>query len=78
MRDSGIDGRLGAPHGEPRSERSLVREETLDLMLNADRALHDEVGRPEEGPAAHTVPEMALSSPREQAAMPIDLSNVDE
>ena len=53
-----------------------TREEVVRALLHSDRAQHDELGRtrsPElsEDPAYH-------SSPREQAAAPIDLHNVDE
>jgi hypothetical protein len=50
-----------------------TREEVVRALLHSDRAQHDELGRTEmiDDPPYH-------SSPREQAAAPIDLHNVDE
>lgn len=53
-----------------------TREEIVLALLHADRAQHDELGRTwsmetSEDAEYH-------SSPREQAAAPIDLNNVDE
>ena len=52
-----------------------TREEVVRALLHADRAQHDELGRTRSvefgDPPNH-------SSPREQAAAPIDLHNVDE
>jgi len=52
-----------------------VRDEVVRALLHSDRAQHDELGR--------TMLEVTgdspyHSSPREQAAAPIDLHNVDE
>jgi hypothetical protein len=47
----------------------------LQALLHADRAHHDELGRTE---SEHTLEDPSESSPREQGAAPIDLSNVDE
>jgi hypothetical protein len=53
-----------------------MREEVVRALLHSDRAQHDELGRTlsldaNGDPESH-------SSPREQAAAPIDLHNVDE
>ena len=53
-----------------------TREEIVRALLHSDRAQHDELGRTHSmdfngDPPSH-------SSPREQAAAPIDLNNVDE
>lgn len=53
-----------------------TRDEVLRALLQPDRAQHDELGRTlsldmDGDPESH-------SSPREQAAAPIDLQNVDE
>ena len=53
-----------------------TREEIVRALLHSDRAQHDELGRTwsvetSEDSEYH-------SSPREQAAAPIDLHNVDE
>jgi hypothetical protein len=53
-----------------------TREEVVRALLQPDRAQHDELGRTRSqemsgDPDYH-------SSPREQAAAPIDLHNVDE
>lgn len=52
-----------------------LREEVVRALLHSDRAQHDELGRTRsmEMEDAHS-----CSSPREQAAAPIDLNNVDE
>jgi hypothetical protein len=53
-----------------------TRDEVIRALLHADRAQHDELGRTlsldMNGDAEFH------SSPREQAAAPIDLHNVDE
>ena len=54
-----------------------TRDEVVRALLQPDRAQHDELGRTlslylnDDGGESH-------SSPREQAAAPIDLHNVDE
>lgn len=53
-----------------------TREEVVRALLHSDRAQHDELGRTlsfgmDDDGESH-------SSPREQAAAPIDLHNVDE
>ena len=65
------------PKFDVRSDRpETTREEVVRALLHSDRAQHDELGRTlsfdmnDEG-ESH-------SSPREQAAAPIDLHNVDE
>jgi len=65
------------PKFDTRSERpDATRDEVVRALLQPDRAQHDELGRTlsfdmnDEG-ESH-------SSPREQAAAPIDLHNVDE
>jgi hypothetical protein len=53
-----------------------TREEIVRALLHSDRAQHDELGRTQSmemsGDSEYR------SSPREQAAAPIDLNNVDE
>jgi hypothetical protein len=53
-----------------------VREEVLQALLHTDRAHHDELGRTEQD--AILDDSGYESSPREQAAAPINLHNVDE
>ncbi|HET9362738.1 MAG TPA: hypothetical protein VFO58_23470 [Vicinamibacterales bacterium] len=57
-----------------------TREEILDALLHSDRAQHDELGRTWDVQGSHEPgsEEWSPSSPREQAAAPIDLHNVDE
>jgi hypothetical protein len=68
--------RLTSQRGRP----DATREEVLDALLHSDRAQHDELGRTWDVQRAHEVgaEEWSASSPREQAAAPIDLHNVDE
>jgi hypothetical protein len=54
-----------------------TREEVVRALLHADRAQHDELGRTRSIETEWGDPE-SHSSPREQAAAPIDLHNVDE
>lgn len=56
--------------------QDTTRDEVVRALLHSDRAQHDELGRTlsldiNGDPESH-------SSPREQAAAPIDLHNVDE
>ena len=51
-----------------------TREETVRALLHSDRAQYDELGRT----LSLDVDSPSSSSPREQAAAPIDLHNVDE
>jgi hypothetical protein len=53
-----------------------TREEVIRALLHADRSQHDELGRTRSTEFAGDPP--YHSSPREQAAAPIDLHNVDE
>jgi hypothetical protein len=53
-----------------------TREEVVRALLHSDRAQHDELGRTP--PIEVTDDSPYYSSPREQAAAPIDLHNVDE
>ena len=60
----------------PSDRPDTTREEVVRALLHADRSQHDELGRSRSEdfigePQYH-------SSPREQAAAPIDLNNVDE
>lgn len=59
---------------------NATREEILDALLHSDRAQHDELGRTWDVQGSHEpgAEEWSQSSPREQAAAPIDLHNVDE
>jgi hypothetical protein len=68
--------RLTSHAGPP----DATREEVLDALLHSDRAQHDELGRTWDVQGTHEVgaEEWSQSSPREQAAAPIDLHNVDE
>ena len=50
-----------------------TREEVVRALLHSDRAQHDELGR-----TLSLDIDESHSSPREQAAAPIDLHNVDE
>ena len=54
----------------------VTREEVVSALLHSDRAQHDELGRTwsmeMDGEREYE------SSPREQAAAPIDMNNVDE
>ena len=66
------------PKFDTRSHRpDTTRDEVVRALLQPDRAQHDELGRTlsvdmnGEDAESH-------SSPREQAAAPIDLQNVDE
>ena len=52
-----------------------TREEVVRALLHADRAQHDELGRTR---SMEMGDPDSYSSPREQAAAPIDLHNVDE
>ena len=53
-----------------------TREEVVRALLHADRSHHDELGRT---PSIDMDGDQDYhSSPREQAAAPIDLNNVDE
>jgi hypothetical protein len=53
-----------------------TREEVVRALLHSDRAQHDELGRtPSTDMSGDS---LYHSSPREQAAAPIDLHNVDE
>ena len=53
-----------------------TREEVVRALLHSDRAQHDELGRTPSSEVSGEPP--SYSSPREQAAAPIDLHNVDE
>jgi hypothetical protein len=53
-----------------------TREEVVRALLHADRAQHDELGRTRSMEMSGE--QTYHSSPREQAAAPIDLNNVDE
>jgi hypothetical protein len=53
-----------------------ARDEVVQALLHTDRAHHDELGRTEQDMIPDDSP--YESSPREQAAAPIDLQNVDE
>ena len=52
-----------------------TREEVVRALLHSDRAQHDELGRTR---SMEIGDPPSYSSPREQAAAPIDLNNVDE
>jgi hypothetical protein len=52
-----------------------TREEVVRALLHSDRAEHDELGRTR---SMDAMGDSTYSSPREQAAAPIDLHNVDE
>jgi hypothetical protein len=54
------------------------REEILRALLHPDRAQHDELGHMDELADEVEGHESKRSSPREQAAGPLDLTNVDE
>ena len=53
-----------------------TREEIVRALLHSDRAQHDELGRTRSPEVSEDA--SSHSSPREQAAAPIDLHNVDE
>jgi hypothetical protein len=53
-----------------------TRDEVVHALLHADRSHHDELGRTRSTEINAEAP--YHSSPREQAAAPIDLHNVDE
>jgi len=53
-----------------------TRDEVVRALLHSDRAHHDELGRTRS--MQTTEARQYHSSPREQAAAPIDLHNVDE
>jgi hypothetical protein len=53
-----------------------TREEIVRALLHSDRAQHDELGRTWSTETSED--SEYYSSPREQAAAPIDLHNVDE
>jgi hypothetical protein len=66
------------PKFTSRPDRSdLTRDEVVGALLHADRSQHDELGRTRSLEFSDEEPEYH-SSPREQAAAPIDLHNVDE
>lgn len=54
----------------------VTREEVVHALLHADRSHHDELGRTRS--IDMDADQGYHSSPREQAAAPIDLHNVDE
>ena len=60
----------------PPDRLDAIREEILDALLHADRSHHDELGRTGVTEVIGEPP--SHSSPREQAAAPIDLHNIDE
>ena len=65
------------PKFTPQPDRpDTTREEVVRALLHSDRAQHDELGRTPSIEASGDPP--YHSSPREQAAAPIDLHNVDE
>ena len=62
----------------PRTETEAIEEEVFDSSLHTDRAHHDELGRTAEPAERDESPTEAPPSPREQAAIPIDVTNIDE
>jgi hypothetical protein len=73
-----LDWRAAVPRFRTSIDRpDPTRDEVIAALLHADRAQHDELGRTRsfevmgEPPSPH-------ASPREQAAAPIDLHDVDE
>ena len=56
--------------------QDTTREEVVYALLHSDRAQYDELGRTLSLDVSGDEP--SHSSPREQAAAPIDLHNVDE
>jgi hypothetical protein len=54
------------------------REEVVRALLHPDRAQHDELGRMDELADEVEGHSSKRSSPREQPAGPLDLTNVDE
>ena len=67
-------------HVSQNDRLDTTREEVLEALLHADRAQHDELGRTGTREAGGRTEHEGEphSSPREQAAAPIDLHNVDE
>ena len=63
------------PQSFRRHDLDDTRQEVIDALLHIDRARYDELGRTV---IADHAGMRRRSSPREQAAAPIDLTNVDE
>lgn len=65
--------------GEPELT-DAVRDEVVEALLHPDRAEHDELGRTRQPGSgdAKAGGGSAGTSPREQAAAPIDIEHVDE
>jgi hypothetical protein len=63
--------------GDDEEQDGATRQEVIDALLHPDRSRSDELGRTEDDeqqkPASSTP-----SSPREQPAAPIDMTDVDE
>lgn len=68
-------GHEGPPPEIPLTEAELEREEIIEALLQPDRSRHDELGRTDD---LHVRKPRRMSSPREQGAAPIDITNVDE
>lgn len=67
------------PKFDARSDRpESTRDEVVRALLQPDRAQHDELGRTLSLGVDDDSDSEWHSSPREQAAAPIDLHNVDE
>jgi len=66
---------LGAQRSEDGSivPTDAEREEIIEALLEPDRSHHDELGRTVDAPRFR-----GRSSPREQGAAPIDVTNIDE
>ena len=60
---------------DPLTEADLEREEMIDALLHPGRSCHDELGRTVDGNVRQPA---GRSSPREQGAGPIDMTNIDE